>query len=105
MLDRIDRCDVASQHGLPKPTFETPDGEPIFPEDEDDAWWLTDVSKRVASEDKVKADEDGPATDDEGVDKGEEKEVPDDDPSSDADEVAASSSNQHVPVVAWSKDS
>ena len=102
----IDRCDVASQHGLPKPTFETPDGEPIFPEDEDDAWWLTDVSKRVASEDKIKSDEDGPAADDEGVDEGEQKgDVSDDDPLTDAEEVTASSSNQHVPVAAWSTDS
>ena len=100
----MDRCDIASQHGLPKPTFETPDGEPIFPEDEDDAWWLTDVSKRVASEDKTKADEDGPATDDDEVEQ-ERKEVSDDDPSSAGEEIAASSSNQHVPVVAWSKDS
>ena len=101
----IDRCDVASQHGLPKPTFETADGEPIFPEDEDDAWWLTDVSKRVAAENIADANEDGPATDDDGVEDQEEKEVPDDDPSSDAEEVADSTSNQHVPIVAWSKNS
>ena len=103
LLDWIDRCDVASQSGLPKPTFETLDGEPIFPEDEDDAWWLTDVSKRVAAEEQVNGDEDGPATDDEGGGEGEQKDVLDDDPSSEAEEAAASSSNQHVPIVAWTK--
>ena len=66
LLDWIDRCDTASQAGHPKPAFETLDGDPIFPEDEDDAWWLTDVSKRVAAE-NVKGDEDGPATDEEEV--------------------------------------
>ena len=104
LLDWIDRCDIASQNSLPKPAFETSDGDAIFPEDEDDAWWLTDISKRVAAEDKVKADEDGPATDDDEVEE-ERKEVSDDDPLSAGEEVAASTSNQHVPVVAWPKDS
>ena len=82
-----------------------PDGKPIFPEDEDDAWWLTDVSKRVAAENKVEADEDGPASDDDDMKDREEKEVPDEDPSSDAEEVNNWTGNQHVPVVAWSKRS
>ena len=106
LLEWIDRCDYASQNGLPKPTFETPDGKPIFPEDEDDAWWLTDVSRRVAAENIVEANEDGPATDDDGVEDQEEKEVPDDDPSTDAEEAADSTGNQHVPiVVGWSQRS
>ena len=52
LLDWIDRVDIASQTGAPKPDFETDEGEPIFPED-DDPWWLTDVSRRVAQEEKV----------------------------------------------------
>ena len=35
LLDWIDRCDVASQTGEPKPLFQTVGGEPIFPEDDD----------------------------------------------------------------------
>ena len=102
LLDWIDRCDVASQHGLPKPQFQTPDGSPIFPEDEDDAWWLTDVSKqRATAEDKVMADEDGPATEDDEVEECEKKDVSDDDPLSENEEIAASSSRQHDPIVAW----
>ena len=100
LLDWIDRCDTASQVGHPKPAFETLDGDPIFPEDEDDAWWLTDVSKRVAAE-NVKGDEDGPATEEEEVEE-ERKDVSDDDPLSEVESVGASSS-QHVPTVAWSK--
>ena len=101
LLDWIDRCDLASQVGHPKPAFETLDGDPIFPKDEDDAWWLTDVSKRVAAE-NVKGDEDGPATDEEEVEE-ERKDVSDDDPLSEVEQVGTSSSSQHVPTVAWPK--
>ena len=102
LLDWIDRCDMASQLGHPKPAFETPDGNPIFPEDKDDAWWLTDVSKRVAAEDRVEGDEDGPATDEEEMEE-EQEDVPDDDPTSEEETLGASSSGQHVPTVAWAK--
>ena len=58
--DWIDRVDLASQYGLPTPLFETLEGEPIFPEDED-PWWLTDVSRKVKEEgEKAEGDEDGP---------------------------------------------
>ena len=97
LLDWIDRCDVASQTGHAKPEFKTLDGQPIFPED-DDPWWLTDVSKRIAAEDKNKGDEDGPATDDEGEE--ERKEESDEDPLSEP-EVGAPSSGPHVSIVAW----
>ena len=61
LLDWIDRCDVASQTGAPKPSFQTVNGEPIFPED-DDPWWLTDISRRLTDDAKQDGDEDGPAT-------------------------------------------
>jgi hypothetical protein len=99
LLDWINRCDLASQTGQPKPAFQTLAGDPIFPVDED-PWWLTDVSKRISAEDKNKGDEDGPATDDEGEE--EHKEEDDDDPLSEP-EVGASSSGSHVPTVAWAK--
>ena len=60
--DWIDWADQNSQAGLPKPPFETEDGEPIFPEEEE-AWWLTDISRRAAPEEKAEGDEDGPASD------------------------------------------
>ena len=64
LLDFIERCDIASQQGLPRPEFKTLDGQAIFPEDEE-PWWLTEVSKRISAEDR-RGDEDGPVTDDEG---------------------------------------
>ena len=35
LLDWIDRVDIASQEGLPKPVFEAADGSPIFPDGEE----------------------------------------------------------------------
>ena len=52
LLDFIERCDIASQLGLPRPEFKTLDGEAIFPED-DEPWWLTEVSKRISDETDV----------------------------------------------------
>ena len=47
LLDWMDRIDLATQTGDPRPPFKTADGEDIFP-DNDSPWWLTDVSRRVA---------------------------------------------------------
>ena len=55
--------------GLEPPAFETPDGEPIFPADPDDLWWLTGVQQRQTLEerkrqpDRVVNDDDAPASD------------------------------------------
>ena len=99
LLDWIDRCDVASQMNLSKPQFQAADG-PIFPEDEDDQWWLTDVSKRIATEDR-QGDEDGPMTGDEaGNDEMEQREISDDDPLSEP-ECGVESSQPHCSSVAW----
>ena len=57
LLDWIDRCDNAAQLGLPKPEFKTLESGTIFPED-DEPWWLTDVSKRIGAEGQ-RGDEDG----------------------------------------------
>ena len=97
LLDFIERCDIASQLGLPRPEFKTLDGEAIFPEDEE-PWWLTEVSKRISAEDR-RDDEDGPATDDEGEE--EQKEVSDEDPLSEHECVVESSGQHHNPNVAW----
>ena len=78
LLNWIDRCDTAAQMGLPKPEFKTPEGDAIFPED-DEPWWLTEVSKRISAEDR-KGDEDGPVTEDEQGDEDEKKDVSDEDP-------------------------
>ena len=51
--------DLASQRGAPKPDFETELGEPIFPEDEEEAWWQTQLSRRAPKdEEPVVGDED-----------------------------------------------
>ena len=105
VLDWIDRCDVASQTGAPKPEFQTTGGEPIFPESEE-PWWLTDISRRLGQDAKQQeADEDGPASDDEGKDEekeDEQKELSDDDPSSEPEQVSASAiSSAYDPNVAW----
>ena len=97
LLDFIERCDVASQLGLPRPEFKTLDGEAIFPED-DEPWWLTEVSKRISAEDR-RGDEDGPVTDDEGEE--EKKEVSDEDPLSEPECVVESSGQCHDAIVAW----
>ena len=64
LLKWIDRCDEASQHGLPAPCFRAEDGSHIFPQegDEDELCWLTDA-KREDGE-KEKTDEDGPPSSD-----------------------------------------
>ena len=93
LLDWIDRCDVASQTGEPKPSFQTVDGEPIFPED-DDPWWLTDISRRLTDDAKQDGDEDGPAT--EGEEEGEQREVSDEDPLSEAEHVSTAVSSHEL---------
>ena len=80
LLNWIDRVDTASQTGgAPKPAFQTEDGHSIFPED-DDPWWLTDISRRapVDEEEKAEGDEDGPPSEVEE----QQQEVSDDDPES-----------------------
>ena len=60
LLDWISRVDIASQQGAPRPMFETADGYPIFPPEEEQ-WWLTDFQQRKKPED-IAGDEDGPPT-------------------------------------------
>ncbi len=52
LLSWIDRVDVASQDGSPRPAFLGEDGSPIFPADgdPDERWWLTELSMRKADE-------------------------------------------------------
>ena len=93
LLDWIDRCDVASQTGEPKPSFETVDGAAIFPED-DDPWWLTDISRRLVDDAKQDGDEDGPVT--EGEEEGEQREVSHEDPLSEAEHVSTAVSSHEL---------
>ena len=46
LLDWMDRVDLATQTGDPRPLFQTADGDDIFP-DNDEPWWLTDASRRA----------------------------------------------------------
>jgi hypothetical protein len=98
LLDWIDRVDTTSQTGAPKPPFQTEEGQSIFPED-DDPWWLTDISRRapVDEDDKADGDEDGPPSDIEE----QQQEVSDDDPESEPDLVSPVSARAREPVVAW----
>ena len=80
LLDWIDRVDRASQIGAPRPAFETLDRRSIFPEDEEDKWWLTDVANRKTPAPPVQPDEDGPpSSEGEQVDD-DDKSVEDEDP-------------------------
>ena len=97
LLDWIDWADQNSQAGLPKPPFETEDGEPIFPEEEE-AWWLTDISRRAAPEEKVEGDEDGPPSD---LEEQQQGEVTDSEASEPGGTGALPISRPHVPIVAW----
>ena len=99
LLDWISRCDVASQTaGAAKPAFETPDGEPIFPLD-DDPWWLTDVSKRVSAEDRDAGDEDGPPS--EAAEEDQRQEVTDSDAESGPEGPSLPVHITREPLVAW----
>ena len=89
----MDRVDVASQHGSARPPFQTPEGEDIFPPEEE-LWWLTDVSRRTKDEDEQPADEDGPPSE---LEEGHPMEVScSEHASSDGGDTAP-----HTPVLAW----
>ena len=113
-MDWVDRCDIASHTGLPKPEFKTTDGEGIFPNNDDDPWWLTDISKRILHGDdkndkELEGDEDGPDTGNE--EEPEQREVSDDDPLSEPEpsdlapcgSASASSTLEFEYLNAWKK--
>ena len=83
---------------MPKPDFETLEGEPIFPEDEE-PWWLTAVSRKVKEEGgKVAGDEDGPPSELE-----EEQRAEVSASESESEARVAASSRSHEPYVAWNR--
>ena len=94
-------CDAASQTGQGKPDFETLEGEPIFPPEEE-KWWLTEVERRVPPpEDKANGDEEnGPASDLEEQRAGD---VKDDDPMSSEGEAGPQRATDvhHAPQPGW----
>ena len=94
LLDWMDRVDLATQTGAPRPLFQTADGEDIFP-DNDEPWWLTDVSRRAPAEEQDPGDEDGPPSEveEEGV---QQAEVSDEDPLSSEAEAAT-----YTPRLGW----
>ena len=94
----MDWADQNSQAGLPKPPFETEQGEPIFPEDEE-PWWLTDISRRAAPEGILERDdEDGPPSD---LEQEQQGELTDSEASEPEAAGAVHASNAHEPSVAW----
>ena len=111
-MDWVDRCDIASHTRLPKPEFKTTDGEGIFPNNDDDPWWLTDISKRIFHGDdkkdkELEGDEDGPESRNE--EEPEQREVSDDDPLSERESsnlapcssASASSTLEYKDVTGW----
>ena len=90
----MDRVDLAIQTADPRPSFKTADGEDIFP-DNDEPWWLTDVSRRAPAEEQDPGDEDGPPSEveEEGV---QQAEVSDEDPLSSEAEAAT-----YTPRLGW----
>ena len=111
LLDWIDRVDIASQRGEPRPAFATPSGGSIFPED-DDPWWLTELSRR-AQEEPAPGDEDGPPEEDAEEGKAEDALTDDEDPpSEDGSDTAMPemfpsqpAPVDHVAELAWSASS
>ena len=94
LLDWIERADIASQRGEPKPNFVTVKGDPIFTND-DDHWWLTDV-QRKPNEPPPPGDEDGPVEDDKDdvVDEVDEFTDDEDPPSSEAEPIGENYENE-----------
>ena len=103
LLDFIDRVDIASQNGSPRPDFVAEHGEDIFPPagSPNEKWWLTELSRRK-EEERVARDElleDGPASSEEEYPDDELKKNPDDetdaeddDPIGEEEDTQASSS-------------
>ncbi len=88
LMEWIDACDYASQEGKEKPECIDGDGQPIVPTDEDNLWWLTELSARKTEEnpqEEPKADEDGPPESDHEVEK---NDITDDDDESMSSEEA-----------------
>ena len=60
LVDWIEMCDLASQDGRPKPAFETPNGQPIFPE-ASETWWRADAGhsgeRQLTSDDEMGREE------------------------------------------------
>lgn len=100
LLDFIDRVDVASQAGAPRPPFETVDGGSIFPEDPENHWWLTGISKQKLPEEDQQNEghEDGPPSE---YDEGGALHVSDEDPLSEDDGPRPSVPSEFVPNLAW----
>ena len=96
---------------MPKPEFKTTEGDDIFPANQEEQWWLTDISKRLQSDSKneeenVEKDEYEMASGDE-EDEPEKEEVSDDDPLSEPEQLdlgrTSASSKDHFKVsMAWS---
>ena len=57
LLAWIDRVDLSSQRGEPRPPFEDDSGDFIFPPEghEDEKWWLTEMSLRKEEEKQARA--------------------------------------------------
>ena len=90
LLRFIDRVDVASQNGSPRPDFVAEDGEDIFPPagSPNEKWWLTELSRRK-EEERVARDElleEGPASSEDDCSDDELKKGPNDETDAEDDD-------------------
>ena len=90
LLDWMDRVDLATQTGDPRPLFQTADGDDIFPDSDEPSG----VSRRAPAEEQDPGDEDGPAS--EVAEEGQQAEVSDDDPVSSEAEATT-----YTPSLGW----
>ena len=111
LLAFIDRVDVASQNGSPRPDFVAEDGEDIFPPagGPNEKWWLTELSRRK-EEERVARDElleEGPVSSedecsDEGLKKNLDSETDAEDDSigedGEEDQPSSSQSGPRLPI-------
>ena len=111
LLAFIDRVDVASQSGSPRPDFVAEDGEDIFPPagGPNEKWWLTELSRRK-EEERVARDElleEGPVSSedecsDEGLKKNLDSETDAEDDSigedGEEDQPSSSQSGPRLPI-------
>ena len=98
LLGWIDRVDMASQCGTPRPPFSTLEGEDMFP---DQPWWLTELQKRAAPEDELEpGDEDGPHSGEDGQ-AGDAALTDDEDPPSGEDHMGGQEKLERDPEVYW----
>ena len=111
LLAWIDRVDLSSQRGEPRPPFEDDSGAFIFPPEghEDEKWWLTEMSLRKEEEKQARAGDieegapseatnDSDLVDEKNINKLTDDEDPDDDDNAAGDSRGSQGISPGLPV-------